>query len=73
MNSGIAGVTAISSIPYLNNYRFSYGIVAASYSNGQAIASGFQLKYSERIAVRVNISLDSYHNSVFGAGFGGGC
>ncbi|EBU8673669.1 hypothetical protein DLR41_27990, partial [Salmonella enterica subsp. enterica serovar Panama] len=40
LNAGIAGVTAISSIPYAAGNKFSYGIGAGDYQNGNAVAAG---------------------------------
>ncbi|WP_241609437.1 YadA C-terminal domain-containing protein, partial [Rosenbergiella australiborealis] len=72
LNAGIAGVTAIASIPYLNNNRFSYGMGGGTYSNGQAVAAGAQVHMTQNTAARVNISWDSSHNSAVGVGFAAG-
>ncbi len=72
LNAGIAGVTAISSIPYVAENSFSYGIGVGNYQNGNAIAAGIQYKTSLNTKVRLNVSWDSSHNTVLGAGFAGG-
>lgn len=72
LNAGIAGVTAISSIPYVAENSFSYGIGVGNYQNGNAIAAGIQYKTSLNTNVRLNVSWDSSHNTVLGAGFAGG-
>jgi len=72
LNAGIAGVTAIASIPYLNNSNFSYGMGGGTYSNGQAMAAGMQVRMTENTAARINMSWDSSRNSSVGVGFAGG-
>ncbi|WP_249921661.1 YadA-like family protein, partial [Escherichia coli] len=61
LNAGIAGVTAISSIPYVAENSFSYGIGVGNYQNGNAIAAGIQYKTSLNTNVRLNVSWDSSH------------
>ncbi|EGF9049869.1 hypothetical protein IDO00_004773, partial [Escherichia coli] len=72
LNAGIAGVAAISSIPYVAENNFSYGVGLGNYQNGNAIAAGIQYKTSVNTNVRLNVSWDSSHNTVLGAGFAGG-
>ncbi|EBI6373719.1 hypothetical protein DYI94_16140, partial [Salmonella enterica] len=72
LNAGIAGVTAISSIPYAAGNKFSYGLGAGNYQNGNAIAAGVQFRVSQSANVRFNVSLDSAGNNAIGAGFSGG-
>ncbi|EGH6561801.1 hypothetical protein IEZ89_004403, partial [Salmonella enterica subsp. enterica serovar Enteritidis] len=72
LNAGIAGVAAMSSIPYVAENNFSYGIGLGNYQNGNAIAAGIQYKMSVNTNVRLNVSWDSSHNTVLGAGFAGG-
>ncbi|EFM0751987.1 hypothetical protein HIX98_004158, partial [Salmonella enterica subsp. enterica serovar Bredeney] len=72
LNAGIAGVAAISSIPYVSENNFSYGIGLGNYSNGNATAAGVQLKTSINTRLRLNVSWDSSHNTVLGVGFAGG-
>lgn len=73
VNAGLAGVTAISSIPYVtcdngcNTYSFGMG--AGNYKNGNAVAAGLQVKTSANTNFRANLSLDSENNSAVGAGF----
>lgn len=68
VNAGLAGVTAISSIPYVTANNFSFGIGVGNYKNGNAIAAGAQYKPFENTNIRVNTSLDNDNNSVVGAG-----
>ncbi|EDU1766851.1 hypothetical protein C3T32_004254 [Salmonella enterica] len=72
LNAGIAGVTAIASIPYVAEDNFSYGIGIGNYQNGNAAAAGLQYKLSPNTNVRLNVSWDSSHNSALGVGFAGG-
>ncbi|EAN8472205.1 hypothetical protein D7J10_22785 [Salmonella enterica] len=72
LNAAIAGVTAISSIPYVAENSFSYGIGIGNYQNGNALAAGIQYKTSPNTNVRLNVSLDSSNNTVIGAGLAGG-
>lgn len=68
VNAGLAGVTAISSIPYVSANNFSFGIGVGNYKNGNAIAAGAQYKPFENTNIRINTSLDNDNNSVVGAG-----
>uniref|UniRef100_UPI00234A6440 YadA C-terminal domain-containing protein n=1 Tax=Providencia sp. PROV255 TaxID=2949943 RepID=UPI00234A6440 len=72
LNAGIAGVTAISSIPYASDSTFSYGIGLGNYQNGNAIAGGVQFKTSPNTRVRFNVSLDSENNNAIGVGIASG-
>ncbi|EOZ9535769.1 YadA C-terminal domain-containing protein, partial [Escherichia coli] len=72
LNAGIAGVTAIASIPYVAENNFSWGVGLGNYQNGNALAAGVQYKTSPNTNVRLNVSWDSSHNTVLGAGFAGG-
>ena len=72
LNAGIAGVTAISSIPYIAGNTFSYGIGLGNYQNGNAIALGGQYKVSSNGNARLNISWDSSQNVTLGLGLAGG-
>ncbi|EBQ2130234.1 hypothetical protein A0R06_20300 [Salmonella enterica] len=72
LNAGIAGVTAISSIPYAAGNKFSYGIGAGNYQNGNAIAAGVQFRVSQSANVRLNVSWDSAGNNATGVGIAGG-
>ncbi|WP_097301701.1 YadA-like family protein [Escherichia coli] len=72
LNAGIAGVTAISSIPYVAENSFSYGIGVGNYQNANAVAAGVQYKTSRNTNIRLNISWDSSHNTAIGAGVAGG-
>lgn len=72
INAGIAGVSAIASIPYVDGYQFSYGLGLGNYSNGNAIAAGIQYKPRENTRLRLNVSWDSSDNTVIGVGLAGG-
>ncbi|EBW9697683.1 hypothetical protein GWC26_03520 [Salmonella enterica subsp. enterica] len=72
LNAGIAGVTALSSIPYSAGNKFSYGIGAGNYQNGNAVAAGVQFRVSPSTNVRLNISWDSAGNNATGVGIAGG-
>jgi hypothetical protein len=72
LNAGIAGVTAIASIPYVAGNDFSYGIGLGSYRNGNALAGGIQKKLSPNTNARLNVSWDSSSNAALGVGFAGG-
>ncbi|EBW6363666.1 hypothetical protein DPU24_23215 [Salmonella enterica subsp. enterica serovar Oranienburg] len=72
LNAGIAGVTALSSIPYVEGNKFSYGIGAGTYQNGNAVAAGVQFRVSPSTNVRLNISWDSAGNNAAGVGIAGG-
>lgn len=71
-NAGIAGVTAIASIPYVAENTFSYGLAVGNYRNGNALAGGVQYKTSPNTNVRLNVSWDSSGNAALGAGLAGG-
>lgn len=71
-NAGIAGVTAIASIPYVSGNTFSYGLAVGNYRNGNALAGGVQYKTSPNTNVRLNVSWDSSGNAALGAGLAGG-
>ncbi|EGD1407204.1 hypothetical protein IAV70_004469 [Salmonella enterica] len=72
LNAGIAGVTALSSIPYSSGNKFSYGIGMGNYQNGNAVAAGVQFRVSPSTNVRLNISWDSAGNNATGVGISGG-
>ncbi|EBS5474718.1 hypothetical protein DUU00_22825 [Salmonella enterica subsp. enterica serovar Ohio] len=72
LNAGIAGVTAIASIPYVAENSFSYGIGLGNYQNGNAVAAGVQYKTSPNTNVRLNVSWDSSSNTALGVGLAGG-
>ncbi|EMY1847275.1 YadA-like family protein, partial [Salmonella enterica] len=72
LNAGIAGVTALSSIPYAAGNNFSYGIGAGTYQNGNAVAAGVQFRVSPSTNVRLNMSWDSAGNNAAGMGIAGG-
>ncbi|EDX6464894.1 hypothetical protein CBH50_003592, partial [Salmonella enterica subsp. diarizonae serovar 60:r:e,n,x,z15] len=72
LNAGIAGVTALSSIPYAAGNKFSYGIGAGNYQNGNAVAAGVQFRVSPSTNVRLNVSWDSAGNNATGVGIAGG-
>ncbi|HDC1927055.1 TPA: YadA-like family protein, partial [Salmonella enterica] len=72
LSAGVAGVAAISSIPYVAENSFSYGIGIGNYQNGNALAAGIQYKTSPNTNVRLNVSWDSSNNTVLGAGLAGG-
>ncbi|HIE4304046.1 TPA: YadA-like family protein, partial [Proteus mirabilis] len=68
-NAGIAGVTAISSIPYVNSERFSFGMAMGHYRDAQAIATGVQYKPAANTNVRLNASWNNGGDTNIGAGF----
>lgn len=68
MNAGIAGVTAIASIPYSTSENFSFGMGVGHYQNGKAIAAGAQYKIADNANVRMNIAWDNTDNASVGAG-----
>ncbi|WP_438334425.1 YadA C-terminal domain-containing protein [Edwardsiella tarda] len=72
LNAGIAGVTAISSIPYVHGNTFSYGVGIGNYRNGNAAALGMQYKITNNINARLNASWDSAHNAALGFGLAAG-
>ena len=72
LNAGIAGVTAIASIPYVTDNDFSYGIGFGNYANANAMAGGVQYKITPKLNARVNVSWDTEHNNAIGFGFAGG-
>ncbi|SAG84087.1 hemagluttinin domain-containing protein [Enterobacter hormaechei] len=72
LNAGVAGVTAIASIPYVAENSFSYGVGLGNYQNGNAIAVGMQYKTSPNTNVRLNVSWDSSSNTALGVGLAGG-
>ncbi|EBR3716713.1 YadA-like family protein [Salmonella enterica] len=72
LSAGIAGVTAIASIPYVTENSFSYGIGLGNYQNGKALAAGVQYKTSPNTNIRLNVSWDSAGNTATGVGFAGG-
>lgn len=68
-NAGIAGVTTISSIPYVNSERFSFGMAMGHYRDAQAIATGVQYKPTANTNVRLNASWNNGGDTSIGAGF----
>lgn len=68
VNAGIAGVTAIASIPYINSEIFSLGVGIGNYQNGKAVAVGAQYKIANNASVRLNISWDNTDNTGIGTG-----
>ncbi|ASQ15659.1 YadA-like family protein [Enterobacter cloacae] len=72
LNAGVAGVTAISSIPYVAENSFTYGVGLGSYQNGYAIAVGGQYNMYPHTSVRLNMSRDSSNNVALGVGLAGG-
>lgn len=72
LSAGVAGVTAIASIPYVAGTSFSYGMGLGNYQNGNAIAAGVQFKTSPNTNVRLNASWDSSSNTALGVGLAGG-
>ncbi|WP_459496814.1 YadA C-terminal domain-containing protein [Erwinia amylovora] len=72
LNAGVAGVTAIASIPYVAENNFSYGVGLGNYQNGNAVAAGVQYKTSPNTNVRLNVSWDSSSNTALGVGLAGG-
>ncbi|WP_196299376.1 YadA-like family protein, partial [Yersinia thracica] len=72
LNAGVAGITAIASIPYVAENGFSYGVGLGNYSNGNAVAGGVQYKTSPNTNIRLNVSWDSSSNAALGVGFAGG-
>ncbi|QPR29851.1 YadA-like family protein [Edwardsiella hoshinae] len=72
LNAGLAGIAAISSIPYVNGNTFSYGVGVGNYRNGNAAAMGMQYKISHNINARLNASWDSSHNTAVGFGLAAG-
>ena len=72
LNSGISGVMAAASIPYIGDDKFSWGIGIGNFRNANAVAAGIQFKISERTAIRLNVSRDSSSDTAAGLGFSGG-
>jgi len=72
INAGIAGVTALASIPYVAENSFSYGVALGNYQNGNALAGGIQYKTSPNTNVRLNVAWDSSNNTALGVGLAGG-
>ena len=72
LNGGIAGVTALSSIPYCNDRGvFSYGLGVGNYANANAVAIGGQYNLSSKARLRINLALDSTGNDTVGLGMSG--
>ncbi|EAP4578248.1 hypothetical protein EGB31_23640 [Salmonella enterica] len=71
LNAGIAGVAAVSAIPYVAEGRFSWGQGPGNYQNGNAMAAGMQMKSSANTRMRLNVSWDSQHNTSTGIGLAG--
>ncbi|EGT3611510.1 hypothetical protein FAP59_18155 [Morganella morganii] len=67
-SAGIAGVTAISSIPYVSGERFSFGMALGNYMDSQAIAAGIQYKPWPSTNVRFNASVNDGGDSNAGVG-----
>ncbi|EAW9114139.1 YadA C-terminal domain-containing protein [Salmonella enterica] len=59
-------------IPYAAGNKFSYGIGAGNYQNGNAVAAGVQFRVSQSTNVRLNVSWDSAGNNATGVGIAGG-
>ena len=72
ISAGIAGVTAIASIPYVTGSTFSYGLGVGGYRSGSALAAGIQIKATQNTNIRLTASWDSSSNSAIGAGIAGG-
>ncbi|MBC3997325.1 YadA-like family protein [Morganella morganii] len=67
-NAGIASVAAMANIPYTDNTRFSMGLGAGNYRNGNAVAFGGQLRMENNVNLRTSVSWNSEDSAVYGAG-----
>ncbi|MDX7986870.1 hypothetical protein FE392_05925 [Xenorhabdus sp. 12] len=67
-NAGIAGVAAMTNIPYSNTDRFSVGVGLGKYHDGSAIAVGAQAKLTEHVNFRASTSWNNDEGAVMGAG-----
>lgn len=67
-NAGIASVAAMTNIPYTDNTRFSVGLGAGNYRNGNAVAFGGQLRLENNVNLRSSVSWNSEDSAVYGAG-----
>lgn len=67
-NAGIASVAAMANIPYTDNTRFSMGLGAGNYRNGNAMAFGGQLRLENNVNLRTSVSWNSEDSAVYGAG-----
>ncbi|PHM45125.1 adhesin [Xenorhabdus mauleonii] len=67
-NAGIAGVAAMTNIPYSNSDRFSVGVGLGKYHDGSAVAVGAQAKLTENVNFRASTSWNNDEGAVMGAG-----
>ncbi|MBD2782685.1 YadA-like family protein [Xenorhabdus sp. 42] len=67
-NAGIAGVAAMTNIPYSNTDRFSVGVGLGKYHDGSAVAVGAQAKLTENVNIRASTSWNNDEGAVMGAG-----
>lgn len=67
-NVGIASVSAMASIPYVNSTTFSIGAGLGNYRNGNAIAVGSQYQLNDHAHLRGAISWNSEDSAVYGVG-----
>ncbi|EJG7003923.1 YadA-like family protein [Salmonella enterica] len=71
-NAGIAGVTAMSSIPYVKSDFFSFGVALGTYRDAQALAVGIQYSPSQQTNIRINTSWGNEGSINAGIGFAAG-
>ncbi|HFI1088338.1 TPA: YadA-like family protein [Enterobacter hormaechei] len=67
-NAGIAGATAIASIPTIAGSRFSLGAGVGGFQGSQAVAVGATYNFNERVALKAGVSTSSASEVGYGVG-----
>ncbi|MDM1544785.1 YadA-like family protein, partial [Ignatzschineria indica] len=67
-SAGIAGAMAMSSIPYIDYSKYSFGMGIGYYDGESAMSMGIQGRINERAKYRVQFSYDTQNKAGVGAG-----
>ncbi|WP_189364652.1 YadA-like family protein, partial [Ignatzschineria ureiclastica] len=67
-SAGIAGAMAMSSIPYIEYSKYSFGMGVGHYDGESALSIGFQGKINDRARYRLQMSYDTQNKVGLGAG-----
>lgn len=68
-SAGISGAMAMSSIPYVDHTKYSFGMGAATYDGEAAMSIGFTYKVNQDARFRIQGSYDTQNKAGVGIGF----
>ncbi|MHC5224712.1 ESPR-type extended signal peptide-containing protein [Ignatzschineria sp. LJL83] len=68
-SAGISSAMAMSSIPYIESTKYSFGMGAATYDGQSAISMGLTYKTGENSRIKIQGSYDSQNKVGLGIGF----